>query len=687
MWYIRVVNAHLSRCLVIVAALGASCSRSGMKERTAEEVCKARCDDAVFCNGEETCDPQTGDCIAGEPETCDDGDECTIDICLMADDECSHTEVPRDEDADGFNACDGDCDDTNATIHPGATELCDMLDQDCDGQADEHLLSECGDCRPGCRLLDLPDDDTGTWDPTEANSNSLQVDGDGALVLHSEMDQRFDAWIANSSEGRVTKLDTRDGRQIGQYHSVLTGPDNDARDPDDFCDGDGGGNCPSRTAVDLLGAVYVGNRASGGQGTVTKIAGFRDDCIDRNGNGKIDTSEDLNHNGVIDFEIEGEFKGQQDECLLWTVNVGGLDSVPRALTVSADGHVWVGLHGESRVVELDPSDGKQLSSIAVPGFNPYGAAIDGAGKIWFTEALTGNILAIDSVTKTAGRSISVPTPGGRCKGSYGIAVDASGRVWIPGFTCPYAFGYDPKSKQWLTVPIPGAGVTRGIAADDRGRVYIASSHDHIAVSDNYSGKWLEAVPEEGLARLTVFDGVDGGNIRVFGTADDPLPGQMAIGVGLDSNRRAWLVNQQSGTATLVDTSTGQVESYAVGDGPYTYSDFTGFSLRKLFARNGYIRNVLEGCEMGPSEWEQVTWDADLPTGARIELRLRTAATRDGLSSTTWMGPWNSQPVDLFDSPGPLSEDRFLGVELRLVSGPDGGTPTLRSVTFRVHCPI
>ena len=32
------------------------------------------------------------------------------------------------------------------------------------------------------------------------------VDGDGALVLHSETDQRFDAWIANSRAGRVNRL-------------------------------------------------------------------------------------------------------------------------------------------------------------------------------------------------------------------------------------------------------------------------------------------------------------------------------------------------------------------------------------------------------------------------------------------------------------------------------------------------
>ncbi len=41
-----------------------------------------------------------------------------------------------DEDGDGF-AEEYDCDDTNAAVHAGAAELCDGLDNDCDGEIDE----------------------------------------------------------------------------------------------------------------------------------------------------------------------------------------------------------------------------------------------------------------------------------------------------------------------------------------------------------------------------------------------------------------------------------------------------------------------------------------------------------------------------------------------------------------------
>lgn len=49
-----------------------------------------------------------------------------------------------DEDGDGASGCDVDCNDANAEVRPGNAELCNVRDDDCDGQIDED--NECPRC-------------------------------------------------------------------------------------------------------------------------------------------------------------------------------------------------------------------------------------------------------------------------------------------------------------------------------------------------------------------------------------------------------------------------------------------------------------------------------------------------------------------------------------------------------------
>jgi hypothetical protein len=44
---------------------------------------------------------------------------------------------PPDGDGDGYSEAEGDCDDANANTYPGATEVCDLMDNDCDEVIDE----------------------------------------------------------------------------------------------------------------------------------------------------------------------------------------------------------------------------------------------------------------------------------------------------------------------------------------------------------------------------------------------------------------------------------------------------------------------------------------------------------------------------------------------------------------------
>jgi hypothetical protein len=74
---------------------------------------------------------------------CDDTDPDVhpgaAELCNGLDDDCDGA-VPSDEldgDGDGQATCDGDCDDADPTVYDGAEERCDGLDNDCDALLDE----------------------------------------------------------------------------------------------------------------------------------------------------------------------------------------------------------------------------------------------------------------------------------------------------------------------------------------------------------------------------------------------------------------------------------------------------------------------------------------------------------------------------------------------------------------------
>ncbi len=156
------------------------------------------CDDGDACNGVERCIA-----VSTGSRMCQRGPAPSIDACQVCDPDVGPY-LP-DADGDGFVADEGqpcdpqliDCDDGDPGVFPGATEVCNGIDDDCDGARDEDILTvTCatdvdGDGYPG--------------DPTGTMLESCTVCPDGTVPVRKSSTGALliDCWDVDDAFGPI----------------------------------------------------------------------------------------------------------------------------------------------------------------------------------------------------------------------------------------------------------------------------------------------------------------------------------------------------------------------------------------------------------------------------------------------------------------------------------------------------
>jgi len=552
--------------------------------------------------------------------------------------------------------------------------------RDCDSNpangCENDIRNTCGGCDLECRDRTVgaggaPFDGAGQRGTAFDPARGLVVSG---MSTTTNLDY---LWIVNTGESTIGKWDAAGQREVARYRVGLA-----SGECRGLCCYNDGCNMPSRVVVDGNGDAYVASRGFATQGSVTKLAAERTNCVDRNGNGMIDTSS-----GPTDVRPYG-----QDECVVWTAPVGPSNAVLRSIATDRGdvanpfGYVWVGGYNSRQAYRLDPRTGTTLNTLALT-VNPYAMVVTRDGRLWIGTLANGALQSIDTTAITV--SAQVPYPLARrisnCANAYGMTSDARGRVWLAGWDCRDALGYDPSANSWTRVDttgfVTGTGTAgRGITIGADGRIWMT----YATPGDSTSG---------GLLHWDSNAFVPGGTIPGTAVTRVPTPGNFTgpSAVGVDRVGNVWLAHYLAPSAVIRYSPLTNSSVVLFGANQvYSYSDFTG-SVRRVSIAQGTYEEIIDlGC--AAPVLTSFTWAATTPAGTSLSFAARTAATTDALNAapavTLALAPRDSSPINAAAAfaAAAVTPARQFRLTVSLQAAESGGTPILQSFNLGWRCP-
>ncbi len=117
---------------------------------------RAQTEPCIDTDGDGYGNPGSPTCRNGSALDCNDTNADinpgATEVCNHVDDNCNQqVDEGFDQDQDGFSTCSGDCDDTNPLVNPRGTEKCNGIDDNCNEQVDEGFTAFTRDGAAHCK--------------------------------------------------------------------------------------------------------------------------------------------------------------------------------------------------------------------------------------------------------------------------------------------------------------------------------------------------------------------------------------------------------------------------------------------------------------------------------------------------------------------------------------------------------
>ncbi|MBI2897474.1 MAG: hypothetical protein HYY06_28200 [Deltaproteobacteria bacterium] len=504
-------------------------------------------------------------------------------------------------------------------------EVCNTIDDDCDGVIDDGVLTPCGDCNLWCEL-----ECVGVGCEPFVPGEGASLAEDGALIVAGTVDVTpRQLWVTSASSGTVTRVDTDWLEVTGRFR---TGP--------------AGGTYPVAVAMNEVGDALVVD-SHGGQSSTGLTRILSGACPDVDGDGIVESSSSTE---MLDW---GE-----DECVGWQVdledcegNWGCGNGAGIALTEEGR-RAWVSLSQARSVVEVDAEAGELTGRRVDLGATPMVIAADARGNLWATT-YADSLYRIPLDDPEDPEAIDLPVT------TYTTAldVDDEGRV---AFVAPLGI-YDPSSGEsdetyWSAWDV-AVGMDGSVWAADTDvlRRYDPDSLDY----DSFDVTSLTQIAIDLEGNVWTLDQI--GTLTVRDSSGEEID-------------------------TLLDECEGgQWGGGGCAGQGHLEGDPTGIRFRRAFGSSteAETRHVFESACASP-RWMLFSWQAE---GGEVAFGARASVRRDDLEASSWADVGAAPPdsgsavIEEALEPESLEQARFLEVRA-ILRGPDA---RLLQIAVTVSC--